>query len=346
MADDVAPYLDRRRVEALLEASVEPDRAEAATLMAAMRLSHWLSERILNPSTRLTKDIGGGTKSVYDHHAEGGISGNHHWPWEPPRKAKIDRSDGSRDGAPTGSPGGRNAMSRSSLKLAALLAFASAVAAPAAAQPHDADQGSLRREWEANNRRPKPVPAIPANLRATVSAPNAEWLIVRMHDGSQHRFGIGGITPENLESFAGGRFIGFSYSGHEESGYILIDRQGRGETAEILTGQRPAFSENGNHFAAAEYSESGFGNLNGVTLWQVMPNLRRLFFTDILSEGYDWRVDEFRGSRCVLVSALPQSAATDASVERERQYYALRFDEGIYFARAQDNACFDDSSGG
>lgn len=236
---------------------------------------------------------------------------------------------------------------------AAFIALLIGVSSPALAQP--IDQSELRRQYEETTQRQKPVPVIPAALRPVVSAPSNEWLVIRMSDDSQHRFGIGSVDIEDMESFANGRFIGFEVGGHEEYGYILIDRTGRGELAEIPTGGKPVFSGDGRHFAGAEYSESGFGNLNGIALWEVMPaGVKRLFYTDVVRDAHSWRAESFRGTECVHISAVPQSwePSTPERWEAEiatatREHFALRFDadSGLGLYRADDAACFDDSSG-
>lgn len=246
-------------------------------------------------------------------------------------------------------------MPNASLRIAALLALACAIG-PVAAQPPGApeEQRVLRLEWEQNFQRQKPVPVVPAPLRQTVSATN-EWVTVRMDDGSPFRVGIGALTVDQLESFQNGRFIGFGISGNEEYGYILIDRMGRDHLIESHTDSRPSFAEDGRHFAAAEISESGFGNLNGVALWEVLPaGVKRLFYTDSVRGGFNWRAEPFRGSNCVPITAV-QEGWTPTTPDRwdaevgnaPRAWYELRWsaDEGLYFGRSSDAACFDDSSG-
>lgn len=246
-------------------------------------------------------------------------------------------------------------MPNSSLRIAALLALACATA-PVAAQPPGApeEQRVLRLEWEQNFGRQKPVPVVPAPLRQTVSATN-EWVTVRMGDGSPFRVGIGALAVDQLEGFQNGRFIGFGISGNEEYGYILVDRMGRGHLIESHIGSRPSFAEDGRHFAAAEISESGFGNLNGVALWEVRPAaVRRLFYTDSVRSGFQWRAEAFRGPNCVPITAVEEGWEPTAPDRWEaevgnapRAWYELRWsdEDGLYFGRSTDAACFDDSSG-
>lgn len=198
------------------------------------------------------------------------------------------------------------------------------------------------------------TPTIPAALRSTVSTSNGA-LIIRMNDGSPHRVDISELTIDELEAFQNGRFIGFKIFGNEEYGYILLDRMGRGETAESHTGGKPSFSEDGRHFAAAEISESGFGNLNGVALWHVTPvGVQRLFYTDSVRAGFHWRAEAFRQASCVPITAVEEGWEPtapdrwDAEVANApRAWYELRWsaEDGLYFGRSTDAACFDDSSG-
>jgi hypothetical protein len=227
----------------------------------------------------------------------------------------------------------------------ALLGLA-ALAGPAVAAPNLQPQPGAER--------PVRAPTIPAALRSTVSV-NGAALIVRMNDGSPHRFDMSELYVDKLEAFQDGRFIGFEIGGNEEYGYVLIDRTGRGEPAESHTGSRPSFSEDGRYFAAAEISESGFGNLNGVALWEVRPSgVKRLFYTDSVRSGFHWRAEPFRQPSCVPITAVEEGWEPtapdrwDAEVANApRAWYELRWsdEDGIYFGRSTDAACFDDSSG-
>jgi hypothetical protein len=198
------------------------------------------------------------------------------------------------------------------------------------------------------------APAIPAALRNMVRV-DGTALMIRMNDGSRHRFDISELHVDRFETFARGRFVGFGISAHEEFGYVLIDRTQRGELAEIPTGDRPVFSEDGSHFAAAEVSASGYGNLDGIGLWQVRPRgVRRLFYTNAVREGHHWKTEAFRGPACVLISAVPngwEPSVPDRYEQElataERTYLELRWsqEEGYALFQSTGNGCFDDSSG-
>jgi hypothetical protein len=100
------------------------------------------------------------------------------------------------------------------------------------------------------------------------------------------------------------RFFGYGWSGYEAYGYILADRARDG--AEFETGAKPVFSASGKRLASVEWSESGFGGLNGVLVMAVEPDrLRELGRIENLPEGYtDWRFDRWVRNGCFTLSAV------------------------------------------
>ena len=110
----------------------------------------------------------------------------------------------------------------------------------------------------------------------------------------------------NFATSADFRFIEFDWYGYEEGGHIVIDRTGRGQAVD--TGAKPVFSPSRRQLAAIEFSESGFGSLNGFAIWQVNPvGLRRTVMTDQVPSLVDWRVDSWGGETCVNLSGIPGS---------------------------------------
>ena len=173
------------------------------------------------------------------------------------------------------------------------------------AAPTVAQVANPRQEYEEATGRPKPAPVIPSQFREMIDEATPDLLVVRGVEGQLIPVTLEWIEPINFRAFYERRYLGFEVSGHEAEGYTLVDRHGRGASAVIHTGQRPIFSPNGRWFAAAEMTESGFGNLNGVALWEILPNrtLRRLF-TDALPRAFDWRMDGWVRSNCVAMSAV------------------------------------------
>jgi len=100
-----------------------------------------------------------------------------------------------------------------------------------------------------------------------------------------------------------GRFLRFAWYGYETGGYMVVDRAGKGVVFD--TGDKPVPSPSGQLAAAVQYSEAGFGSLEGFGLWQVgkppMRELARLYFP----EGFtDWQLDGWQGNACVRLSAV------------------------------------------
>lgn len=117
------------------------------------------------------------------------------------------------------------------------------------------------------------------------------------------------------------RFLSFGWLGYESGGFLVVDRTGKGQTIE--TGALPFPSPSGQRLAALEYSESGFGSLNGFALWQVLPTgLRELARIDFPEGQTEWRFDGWQGEDCMRLSAiafanLPQDDAQEGKGKRD-----------------------------
>lgn len=119
------------------------------------------------------------------------------------------------------------------------------------------------------------------------------------------------------------RFLGFAWSGYEAGGYILVDRAGKG--SKVDTGARPVPSPSGKRLASIEWSESGFGSLNGILILDILPD--RLKESGRIDEGLenhdDWKIDRWAGDACFEVSAVPWSE-NGSSAARPRERHAVR----------------------
>jgi hypothetical protein len=206
------------------------------------------------------------------------------------------------------------------------------VAAPAAAQ-----QSTPRQDYEEATGRPKPTPVIPRELRAMVAEATPDRLVVRGVNGQAIPVNIDWIEPAEFTTYQDGRYFGFSIHGYEAGGYMVVDRRGGGEAGVIETGQAPAFSPDGRLFAAVEMSDAGFGNLNGLAVWEVLPErtVRRLFI-DALPRAFDWRVDGWVRPDCVAVSAIEAGWQPAEGEDWEqalrnapRTHYGVAIGEGI-----------------
>ncbi len=102
------------------------------------------------------------------------------------------------------------------------------------------------------------------------------------------------------------RFLSFDWYGYEEGGYWLIDRSGRGQSVD--TGAKPVFAPSRRRMAAIEWSESGFGSLNGFAIWQVNAvGLRRTVMLTEIPPLADWRIDGWPSETCINLSGIPNS---------------------------------------
>lgn len=105
-----------------------------------------------------------------------------------------------------------------------------------------------------------------------------------------------------------GRFFGFHTFGLEADGHYVVDRLA--PDIILQTGVRPVFSDDATMLAAAQKSGAGWGNLEGLGIWQVGPNGAESVykFTNGLLDGLDWRVDSWIGNNEVRLSVVHELA--------------------------------------
>jgi hypothetical protein len=114
------------------------------------------------------------------------------------------------------------------------------------------------------------------------------------------------------------RLLGWEWQGYEAFGYRIFDRAGKGSVIE--TGARPVFSPGGTRFASVEYSESGFGALNGYGVWEMRPDrlaqlggdasvfegegeTARFTEPDVFAGSYgEWSITGWKGETCVGIA--------------------------------------------
>ena len=185
-------------------------------------------------------------------------------------------------------------------KISASLACLVLVATPVAAKEFEP-----RNEYEALTQRPKSHPAIPPQFSEIIRDASPDRLLVNGLHGNTIEVDISWYEPRDFLMLAGSRYLGFAYTGYEAFGFVLVDRAMSGAAAILDTGSYPMLSPDGRYLAAAELSPSGYGNLNGIALWEINPDQTvRRFFTDALLEAWGWRVDGWSGSECAVVSGI------------------------------------------
>jgi hypothetical protein len=194
---------------------------------------------------------------------------------------------------------------------AALFASSAVLAKPAPAPGPNLKQCGIHKPQEGDPELMRKVPLpVPVRSRAVIAA-NRDFVAVRLLSGATLCLFAReweAIEPPTLSP--DGRFLGFGWGGYEAGGYMLIDRAGKG--AKFDTGAKPVPAPNGKRLASVEWSESGFGSLNGVLVLDVLPgSLREAARISDMPEGLtDWRFDHWRGDNCIEISALPFAAMT------------------------------------
>ncbi len=234
-------------------------------------------------------------------------------------------------------------MANGRAKAAAVLLLT--LALPAGAQEREI---TPREDYEMFLGRPKPTPQIPPALRSMVVESRPERLTVRGLAGQEIPVSLEWFEPLDFTTYRDGRYLGFRYLGYEEDGYILVDRISRGAAAIIETGAAPLFSPDGRYFAAAQMTEAGWNNLEGVALWQVLPDRTvRRFFSNALPFAPDWRTDRWARPDCVIMSSVeigyqfPEAQDYDRAVsEAPRSLYTLEVGDGVTMTGTDaDRAC-------
>ena len=239
-------------------------------------------------------------------------------------------------------------MRKGKARLVAILLLA--LAAPAEAQEREL---TPREEYEMFLGEPKRAPEIPRELRNIITESRPERLIVRGLHGQQIPVSLEWFEPSDFTILQNGRYLGFRYRGYEEGGYILVDRAATSEAATLHTGVLPLFSPDGRFFAAAQLSEAGWDNLEGVALWEVLPDRTvRRFYSNILPTAVDWRVERWARPDCVILSTIEagyEIPDTDdherAAREAPRSLYTLEVDDGVTMTgTCEERACVPEAS--
>ena len=209
-------------------------------------------------------------------------------------------------------PAGRREMARPAPALPAATLAAAPVPGTCAAHP---DEGTGTRE------RTGPLPLSPA-LAAVAASSLDSLAAVTLAGGTACIDTTDMETIDSPRLLRDGRFLSFGWSGYEASGHVLFDRAGAGK--QIETGDTPVFSPSGAMVAAVEYSESGFGGLNGFGLWQVLPDsVRELAVLEVPPLSSDWRIDRWVGDDCIEASAVVSGGADADADTAPRQRFAV-----------------------
>lgn len=163
----------------------------------------------------------------------------------------------------------------------------------------------LSAEQTADRARSKAL-IIPPEFRMIARA-NVNHIAVATLTGATVCVSTGSMeVAEQFRLTRDGRFFHFLWGGNEAGGYIMVDRSGRGQSADI--GAIPTFSPSRNRFASIEISESSFGSLNAFLVMAVdatgMRQIAKLEDIPILA---DWRIHSWQGETCINLSGVRQA---------------------------------------
>lgn len=131
-------------------------------------------------------------------------------------------------------------------------------------------------------------------------------------------------TLTNAELLGNGRFLAMEWSAYETFGTFLFDRSGSG--LEVETGKKPVFSPTGDRMAALQISNSGFGVLENLAIWQVEPTglheVFRMPEDHQVAWSYrdfdDFVIDRWEGEACLMITAVASKDAEVANWDWQR----------------------------
>lgn len=211
--------------------------------------------------------------------------------------------------------------------LAALSAQALVTPALAAPDAKTCPRPAAPDSGERQRTRPLPVPAALAPTMAS----SLYHYAVASHAGARICVDTSWMeTAEHVAATPDLRFISFGWLGYETYGYVLIDRAGRGKVHEI--GARPVFSPSRRLFAAIDQTESEFGSLSGLKVWQVTPAaVTEAGAVADIPRMYDWRIDGWAGETCLNLSAI-------AFAEQRREVPVAQMRRTRFIARRTGSA--------
>jgi hypothetical protein len=183
------------------------------------------------------------------------------------------------------------------------LAAGSASAATVAQAPNLAACPPTKPLEGGERERARPLP-VPAALRGVLRADVSHYAVAALDGGTVCVDTSWIESVKDVALLRDGRFLSFGWFGYEAYGHFVVDRMGKGQAIE--TGVAPVFSPSRRYFAAADQTESEFGSLSGLAVWQVGPaGTTEIGRVDDLPRMYDWRIDSWGGESCINLSALP-----------------------------------------
>jgi len=180
--------------------------------------------------------------------------------------------------------------------------------------------------------------AVPASI-ANVAATDNINLAVTTLDGGQvcndmsWAYHLGETAQTRLD----GRFIAIGWGAYEAFGTLMFDRSGKGTVVE--TGNMPAFSPSTKRVAALQFTQSGFGGLENMMIWEVASDgLKQLFslpdqtYLNWIEQGYnDLEIESWKGETCLQIFAFAdadlEAVEWDSAKAKRTPFHAAEADK-------------------
>jgi hypothetical protein len=179
---------------------------------------------------------------------------------------------------------------------------------------------------------------VPQDIAAIAATDNTNLAVTTLAGGQickdvswLYNFGASART------YLDGRFVMLEWGAFEAFGTMLFDRSGSGEQVE--TGNPPAFSPSNARVAALQFTQSGFGGLENLIIWQVEPaGLKQLFalpehtYLSWVEQGYDdFQIDRWQGENCLLIFGFSEddlrAADWDRGKSKRTPFHAAETDQ-------------------
>lgn len=185
-----------------------------------------------------------------------------------------------------------------------------ATRAQAAQTPPDLAQCPAPESPDGGERQRTRALPVPAPLRSIMKSELLHYTVATLGGGTLCIDTSWKDTAEDISLSPDGRFLSFGWMGYETYGHIVVDRTGKGE--EIDTGVAPVFSPSRRYFAAADQTESEYGSLSGLAVWEVGPaGTKEIGRVDGLPRMNGWRIDSWGSESCIEMSAIPQDQSPE-----------------------------------
>lgn len=152
---------------------------------------------------------------------------------------------------------------------------------------------------------------VPASIRTLAATDNTNLAITTFSGGQICKdvswlFNFGTAAKTYLD----GRFVAMEWGAFEAFGTMVFDRSNKG--VQVETGNLPVFSPSNGRMAALQFTQSGFGGLENIAIWQIendgLKEIYRLpeqtYLSWIEQSYHDFQIDRWQGETCLMIFAF------------------------------------------